>query len=158
MSIILLLYEEREETGTVVYIFRAIFSVCTQFVLFFFLRRADSTLKSLDADRLSYLTCVNISFGDVDVDVDVMFTALQPPSAFLFWFYQQAGEVMRDFFDRTKLFWTTEIVRRRERTVEAVEHMTEKVSDDYFQSFFFTATAVAYCCMAPLLDQRAGVH
>lgn len=41
----------------------------------------------------------------------------------------QAGEVMRDFFDRTKLFWTTEIVRRREESEEPVEHMTEKVLD-----------------------------
>eukprot|EP00903_Cladosiphon_okamuranus_P016175 g14926.t1 len=38
----------------------------------------------------------------------------------------QAGEVMRDFFDRTKLFWTTEIVRRREASEQPVEPLTEK--------------------------------
>lgn len=36
---------------------------------------------------------------------------------------------MRDFFDRTKLFWITEIVRRREEAAQEGElkHMTEKV-------------------------------
>ncbi|CAM9917117.1 unnamed protein product [Laminaria digitata] len=33
---------------------------------------------------------------------------------------------MRDFFDRTKLFWTSEIVRRREESAVPVERMTEK--------------------------------
>lgn len=41
----------------------------------------------------------------------------------------QAGEMMRDFFDRTKLYWTTEIIRRREEAAKQgdVKRMTEKV-------------------------------
>lgn len=40
----------------------------------------------------------------------------------------QAGEMMRDFFDRTKLYWTTEIIRRREEAAKQgdVKRMTEK--------------------------------
>lgn len=48
---------------------------------------------------------------------------------------------MRDFFDRTKLFWTTEIVRRREESEEPVEHMTEKVC-----AYSFAVVVVVLFC------------
>lgn len=50
-------------------------------------------------------------------------------------FLNQAGEVMRDFFDRTKIFWTEEVIRRREQQAEGgveVEHLMEKVGGTAF--------------------------
>lgn len=74
---------------------------------------------------------------------------------------------MRDFFDRTKLYWTTEIVRRREASEGPVTPMSEKVTRKKLSRGTCLGCFLAFLCSYRLFFQcvhyvgrslRKGIH